>query len=363
MALSVSPVLFYSDSSLASLSSFCNYCVILPHALERPTTARRDTKRFHTHTHAFIHARPLRAGTRDRQLVFSVDCRSSIRLHSAPGINQNTGNGTKILGGGCTYEFSKHTLWLCGCLDSVGAPQAPGNKVVFSQNGQVSVKACHPAMNPGTKTLTALQPKSEGWDLQFGGRVETYREGHGGFYLHLVIPARSYSLCAHWAERGSGCREQKNSQRQRWMILHNWFIWLSLTWCFISWHWHRLLKGPEFQIHQIDQLKTKFPQSRTQQPFIVASTGDCSFAKYSRKRGRRTKESQRTLVCLRAESKTWAWITLAEGEKSPADEREEVNSVKLTQWRSWSHAVNRILPSNNTRTCFSKIKHALGKEV
>lgn len=113
MALSVSPVLFYSDSSLASLSSFCNYCVILPHALERPTTARRDTKRFHTH--AFIHARPLRAGTRDRQLVFSVDCRSSIRLHSAPGINQNTGNGTKILGGAVLMN-SLNTLSDCAVV-------------------------------------------------------------------------------------------------------------------------------------------------------------------------------------------------------------------------------------------------------
>lgn len=112
MALSVSPVLFYSDSSLASLSSFCNYCVILPHALERPTTARRDTKRFHTHTHAFTHTRPLRAGTRDRQLVFSVDCRSSIRLYSAPGINQNTGNGTKILGGAVLMN-SLNTLSDC----------------------------------------------------------------------------------------------------------------------------------------------------------------------------------------------------------------------------------------------------------
>lgn len=176
MALSVSPVLFYSDSSLASLSSFCNYCVILPHALERPTTARRDTKRFHTH--AFIHARPLRAGTRDRQLVFSVDCRSSIRLHSAPGINQNTGNGTKILGGGRTCEFSKHTLQLCGCLDSVRAPQAPGNEVVFSQNGQVSVRACHPAMNPGTKTdctaakIRGLRPAvwGQGGNIKGGAR-------------------------------------------------------------------------------------------------------------------------------------------------------------------------------------------------
>lgn len=50
-AFSGEPLLSYSESSLASLFS-CKYCVILPHALERPTTARRDTKRFHTHTRA-----------------------------------------------------------------------------------------------------------------------------------------------------------------------------------------------------------------------------------------------------------------------------------------------------------------------
>lgn len=56
-AFSDEPLLSYSDSSLASLSS-CKYCVILPHALERPTTARRDTKRFQIHTreHTLIHS-------------------------------------------------------------------------------------------------------------------------------------------------------------------------------------------------------------------------------------------------------------------------------------------------------------------
>lgn len=146
------------------------------------------------------------------------------------------------------------------------------------------------------------------------------------------------------------------------MILHNWFIWLSLTWCFISWHWHRLLKGPEFQIHQIDQLKTKFPQSRTQQPFIVASTGDCSFAKYSRKRGRRTKESQRTLVS-QSRKQNLSMNHTGGGRKVASwweggSQLSETDAVEILKPCS-----NRILPSNNTRTCFSKIKHALGKEV
>lgn len=181
MAFSVNPLLFYSDSSLASLSSSCKYCVILPHALERPTTARRDTERFHTvkHTltHAHTHTHPPQAGRWDRQLMLSVDCRSAIPLHSAPRgwITVWEQSHPNIVTGQVLVSISAyvpHCVWLFAQIDSIIAENLKENRLIcyrtvsgVNQGCLSSLICCRPVVNPGTQVglLTAMQPKKEGW--------------------------------------------------------------------------------------------------------------------------------------------------------------------------------------------------------
>lgn len=73
---------------------------------------------------------------------------------------------------------SLNTLADCAVVWTRVSSSGSRNKVVFSHDGQVSVRACHPAMNPGTKTdcsaakIRGLRPAvwGQGGNIKGGAR-------------------------------------------------------------------------------------------------------------------------------------------------------------------------------------------------
>lgn len=70
----------------------------------------------------------------------------------------------------------------------------------------------------------------------------------------------------------------------------------------------------------------------------------------------REEEEKKQCFCLsEKKTKSWAWV-------SPATKGKKGRRLmrRITRWKSWSHAFNRILPSNNTRTCFFQNQTCIG---
>lgn len=254
---------------------------------------------------------------------------------------------------------------------SLLAPRSKGKQVVLLQNHSPPCCAAVQRWILGNN-LDCIAAKKEGWKQQLWGRAQNGWEGHSGFILHLLIPPSSYSACAvlggemlfQWSAEWMSGMQWKTVHRQRSMILHKWFIWLLLTWCYnfltltsiIIIVIIIIIKRTWISDTSNWSIENKIPMKSYRYPTtIYCCVNRWLFVReiQPREREEKRKEKKPVNVSVSQSGKTKNLsMNHTGGEKNSGksrqlDEKNKVNSVKLTRWRSWSHAVNRILPSNN----------------
>lgn len=205
------------------------------------------------HTHKHTH--PPRAGRWDRQLMLSVDCHSLIWLQSAPGGSSiMQGQNAAILGEKSTMEsafycFSNEINTLCdSCLTASSTVWREMRCAAARSGVNQSLHWCAAVQRWTQKISLGLwlqcSQKKRAGTSNFGAGHIINRRGSSGPVPNLPLSLNpTFSIvCVCW----SGCSSQSldghvngrrvnarwrgmqwiTVQRQRAVILQNWFIWL-----------------------------------------------------------------------------------------------------------------------------------------